>query len=236
MRRFDALKRNSVESKQPARARHPEIAVARLRERNGAAQRRTLARAPSRVVQFLDGQIRTERDDAAAPEQRSDREPPFLPANEESLIHRVIVALDPFRRSRARREYDRFRWRSGFKWLSQTTIARSNFPCLPAPASIVDFFAASLSFALRLYFVAQTTPVRRAEAPERKPNIFIELHRPIGAPHRDNITDEDVREAQSMAVATDAREDRRQLASRRRPRMVVGLLRERIVISVGQSE
>jgi hypothetical protein len=35
------------------------------------------------VVQLFDGQIRTERSGAAAPEQRSNREPPYLSANEE---------------------------------------------------------------------------------------------------------------------------------------------------------
>jgi hypothetical protein len=84
---FDALERNSVESKQPARARDPQIAVVRLREGDDAAQRRALTRAPGSVVQLLDGQIRTERGGAAAPEQRGGREPPFLSANEESFIH-----------------------------------------------------------------------------------------------------------------------------------------------------
>lgn len=88
MGQFDALEHNSVESKQSARARHPEIPVARLREGDGAAQRRALARAPGRVMQLLDPPIRTERAGAAAPKQRSGREPaPFLSANEESFIH-----------------------------------------------------------------------------------------------------------------------------------------------------
>jgi hypothetical protein len=65
---FDALEGNPVESKQPARARDPEIAVVGLREGDGATLRRALARAPGRVAQFLDSQIRIERGGAAAPE------------------------------------------------------------------------------------------------------------------------------------------------------------------------
>jgi hypothetical protein len=98
VRQVDALECNSVESKQSARACHPEIAVVRLRERNRAAQWRALTGAPRCVVQLLDGQIRTERGGAAGPEQRSDREPaPLLSMNEESWIHGVILALDPLR-------------------------------------------------------------------------------------------------------------------------------------------
>ena len=68
MGQFDTLERNSVESKQSTRARDPQIAIARLRESDGATQRRALTRAPGRVVQLLDGETRTERGGAAAPE------------------------------------------------------------------------------------------------------------------------------------------------------------------------
>lgn len=75
MGQFDALERNSVESEQSAWARHPEIPVVRLRQGDGAAQRRALARAPGGVAQLLDGQIGIEGGGAATPEQHSDREP-----------------------------------------------------------------------------------------------------------------------------------------------------------------
>jgi hypothetical protein len=55
MGQIDALERNSIEAEQAARACDPQIAIMRLRESERAAQRRSLARAPGRVVQLLDG-------------------------------------------------------------------------------------------------------------------------------------------------------------------------------------
>jgi len=57
---FDALEGNAVESKQRAQARGPQIPVARLRDGDGAAQRRALARAPGRVVQLPDSEGETQ--------------------------------------------------------------------------------------------------------------------------------------------------------------------------------
>jgi hypothetical protein len=92
----------------------------RLRESERTAQGRPLTRAPGRVVQLLDGQIRTERASAVAPDQRNDREPPFFAANEESFIHGVILALDSFRCPRTRKET---------LWAADPPVGRSQQGC-----------------------------------------------------------------------------------------------------------
>ena len=103
MGQFDTLERNAVESKQPARARDPQIPVMRLRESERAAQGCPLTRAPGRVVQLLDGQIRTERASTVARDQCNEREPPTFSANDASF-HGVILALEPLRCPCARKD------------------------------------------------------------------------------------------------------------------------------------
>src|ERR1700684_835354 len=88
MGQFDALKPNSVESKQTARPCDPHITIIGLRQSDDTTHRRALAGAPCRVVQLLDIQIGIKRIYAAAPDERSDRKPTAcLTANEPLCIH-----------------------------------------------------------------------------------------------------------------------------------------------------
>jgi hypothetical protein len=67
---------------------------------------------------------------------------------------------------------------------------------------ISSSLATILSLVFCAYAAAQTTPEQRAEVLRKEAHIFsTQPHRPNGAPRRDNITDEEVREIQRAAVA-----------------------------------
>ena len=91
MRKIHALERDSIESKEAARACKPQIAVVRLGEGGGASQRCALTWAPGGMARLLDGPIRAERRSTSAPKQYCKGEPPILTSNAVSSNHGTVL-------------------------------------------------------------------------------------------------------------------------------------------------
>lgn len=85
--------------------------------------------------------------------------------------------------------------------LMALTRTASDIPHPFRATAVSSALATILALAFCVHAVGQTTPEQRAETLRKEAHIFgTEPRRPNGTPRRDNITDEEVREIQRVAV------------------------------------